>query len=165
MKVKNISHPSLFKAGCKSLLVALFCVVCASVNAQETKKTDEDLIHFSFTDVAYAAFNMEEGIWINSREKVVPIKYNGYNYFICCTSPYATEPIFCVMRSTETQQLIWTMDKYGTITGYTETKDIMSHGLEMMTPSQRESYMQLVHAECVRAIMIQSGTVKEERQQ
>lgn len=157
-------RPSLC-AGCKSLLAILvfLCIYHSPVNAQTMVQEGEEF-QFTFKDVAFDAYQMD-GMWIDSQKKIVTIQYGGYNYFICCTSPYDANPIFIVMRSTDMQQLIWSLDENGSIVGYRETKPDWVPGLEMMTPAQREEYMSMAQAQCKNAILINSGRVKEQRQQ
>lgn len=163
--MKNVlkRHLSL-SAGCKSLLAILLflCIYISPVNAQTIKEGENQ--QFTFKDVAFDCFEMD-GIWIDNLKKIVTIQYGGYNYFICCSSPYLPDPVFVIMRSTDLQQLTWSVDEYGNILGYKETKDVLIPGLEMMTSDQRKEYMNLAQEQCKNAILIRSGRVKEQRQQ
>lgn len=164
MLMKNFSrHPSL-RAGCRSLLAifVFLCIQISPVNAQNLEKGED--YQFTFKDVAFDVFDMD-GMWIDKYKKIVPIQYGGYNYFVCCSSPYLPNPVFYVMRSTDLQQLMWSVDEDGNILEYKETKDILIPGIEIMTPEQRQEYMQLVHAQFTNAVLIISGRVKEQRQQ
>ena len=161
---RDFSHPSL-RVGCKSLLAILLfmCVYIFPVNSQTTVQDGEDF-QFTFQDVAFDAYQMD-GVWIDSNKKLITIQYGGYNYFICCSSPYDANPVFIVMRSSDMQQLIWSLDEYGNILGYRESKPDLVPGLEMMTPAQRHEDMNIAQAQCQNAILITSGRVKEVRQQ
>lgn len=163
--MKSIFRRPSLCAGCKSLLAILvfLCIYNSPMNAQTTIQEGEEF-QFTFKDVAFDAYQMD-GVWIDSNKKIITIQYGGYNYFICCTSPYDANPIFIVMRSTDMQQLIWSLDENGSILGYRETKPDWVPGLEMMTPAQREEYMSMAQAQCKNAILINSGRVKEQRQQ
>ena len=163
--LKNLSRHLSHCAGCKSLLAILFflCIYNSPVNAQTMIQEGEEF-QFTFKDVAFDAYQMD-GVWIDSNKKIVTVQYGGYNYFICCSSPYDANPVFIVMRSTDIQQLIWSLDGDGNILGYRETKTDLIPGLELMTPAQRQEYMNIAQAQCKNAILIASGRVKEQRQQ
>lgn len=163
--MKSIFRRPSLCAGCKSLLAILvfLCIYNSPMNAQTTIQEGEEF-QFTFKDVAFDAFNMD-GMWIDNQKKIVTVQYGGYNYFICCSSPYLPDPVFVVMRSTDLQQLMWKVDEYGNVMEFRESKDIWIPGLELMTADQRLEYLHLAQAQCTNAILITSGRVKEHRQQ